>query len=199
MEHPHATLRDRRRTETAFHIQFVTLDLIRKHGLANVSSEMIAAEAGISKRTFFNYYTNKEAAAVGPASGFEETALAAFAAAKGRLTDDIADLLRDLLQSRPAQKETIRAIDEVLIHSPSLLPAFRASMNIITDQMTALLTARLGPAQEKTAAATAELVGIVLIQALQLWAHDDGMKLEDAMRFLTGQLEAIGGLLAPKA
>ncbi|MCP3877409.1 MAG: TetR/AcrR family transcriptional regulator, partial [Sulfitobacter sp.] len=46
-------------------IQLATLDLAVKKGLENVTTEEIAATTGISTRTFFNYYTNKETAAVG--------------------------------------------------------------------------------------------------------------------------------------
>ena len=59
-------LRDRQRRKTAGEIQHATLNLVRQYGLEHVTTEMIAEEAGVSPRTFFNYFPNKAAAMVGP-------------------------------------------------------------------------------------------------------------------------------------
>ena len=64
-----STLRDRRRVQTSREIQRAALSLALRHGYDAVTTEMIAAEAGISQRTFFNYYLNKDAAIVGTAFG----------------------------------------------------------------------------------------------------------------------------------
>jgi AcrR family transcriptional regulator len=53
-------LRDRQRAETRAEIIRVAFDLFGRHGYAEVPVEMIAAEAGISRATFFNYFPQKD-------------------------------------------------------------------------------------------------------------------------------------------
>ena len=54
------TLRDRQRQHTRAEIVRVAFDLFGKHGYENVPVELIVAEAGISRATFFNYFPQKE-------------------------------------------------------------------------------------------------------------------------------------------
>ncbi len=53
-------LRDRQREHTRSEIVRVAFELFGTHGYEKVSVEMIAAEAGISRATFFNYFPQKE-------------------------------------------------------------------------------------------------------------------------------------------
>ena len=54
------SLRARQRQQTRSEIVRVAFDLFGKHGFEKVSVEMIAAAAGISRATFFNYFPQKE-------------------------------------------------------------------------------------------------------------------------------------------
>ena len=53
-------LRDRQREQTRSEIVRVAFELFGTHGYEKVSVEMIAAKAGISRATFFNYFPQKE-------------------------------------------------------------------------------------------------------------------------------------------
>lgn len=53
-------LRDRQRQHTRAEIVRVAFDLFGRYGFEEVSVEMIAAEAGVSRATFFNYFPQKE-------------------------------------------------------------------------------------------------------------------------------------------
>lgn len=64
------SLRQKRRQETARDIQRATLELALARGLEHVTTEEIAQVAGVSTRTFFNYFNNKEAAAIGIPQAF---------------------------------------------------------------------------------------------------------------------------------
>jgi AcrR family transcriptional regulator len=55
-------LRARRRRETEHAIHAAAVRLVEGHGLAGVTVDMISAAAGISPRTFFNYFPSKESA-----------------------------------------------------------------------------------------------------------------------------------------
>jgi AcrR family transcriptional regulator len=60
--------RDRQRDETRRNLAFAALDLASARGLANVRVPDIAAAAGVSSRTFNNYFPSKEAAIAWPAA-----------------------------------------------------------------------------------------------------------------------------------
>ena len=55
-------LRARRRRQTTWDIHDAALRLAREQGFDNVTIEQISAEAGVSQRTFFNYFPTKESA-----------------------------------------------------------------------------------------------------------------------------------------
>jgi AcrR family transcriptional regulator len=55
-----------------------TLALLRRHGPGNFTVEDIAEAAGISRRTFFNYFSSTEAAIASVTNGFLDSALEQF-------------------------------------------------------------------------------------------------------------------------
>jgi AcrR family transcriptional regulator len=55
-----------------------TLALLREHGPGNFTVEDIAEAAGISRRTFFNYFSSTEAAIASVTNGFLDSALELF-------------------------------------------------------------------------------------------------------------------------
>jgi AcrR family transcriptional regulator len=55
-----------------------TLALLRRHGPGKFTVEDIAEAAGISRRTFFNYFTSTEAAIASVTNGFLDSALEQF-------------------------------------------------------------------------------------------------------------------------
>ncbi|HBR90290.1 TetR family transcriptional regulator [Leucobacter triazinivorans] len=59
------SLRERQRLEVAAAIHDAAADLLLEHGWTATTVDMIAAQAGVSSRTFFNYFPSKEDAALG--------------------------------------------------------------------------------------------------------------------------------------
>ncbi|GAA3219254.1 TetR family transcriptional regulator [Pseudonocardia petroleophila] len=73
--------RERRKQATRRALRSAVLELGLARGLSEVPVEEIAARAGVSTRTFFNYFATKEDAALLDLFTIGDDALAAFAAA----------------------------------------------------------------------------------------------------------------------
>src|SRR6476659_1805732 len=88
-------LRERKKRETRRAINAAALDLVEERGFAAVTTEEIAARAGVSARTFFNYFPSKESAVIGTTA--EE--LESYAGALEEVRDDESslDALRRIL------------------------------------------------------------------------------------------------------
>lgn len=114
---PHMT----RRYRTAKKIQATAIQLAVRDGLANVTTEAIAREAGISTRTFFNYYPYKEAAMMGPPPDYPVEASERFVKGNATLIEDLDRLItahlsrfldeRDLLAHILALSDTDPKLD----------------------------------------------------------------------------------------
>lgn len=191
MNHPAFPLRERRRRQTARDIQHATLDLVRRHGYSHVTTEMIADAAGISLRTFFNYYPNKETALVGPPARIDEGAVAKIATADGPLVEDFASLIRAELELNTSRKQSIRAIDEVIRANPGLETAFGRSLSPLRVQLASALTERIGAAGP-AADILADVLTKALARAFRDWAHDEEMSLDEAVRNMAEQLHTVG-------
>lgn len=138
-----------RRFRTAKTIQAAAIELSVRDGLANVTTEAIARHAGISTRTFFNYYPYKEAALMGPPPDYPPEASEKFVAAKGRLIDDLGVLIAAHLQRYLNEREMIAQM-LALSDSDAKLEALRNSAMLSRRaQMRALLHRRLPGSDER--------------------------------------------------
>ena len=59
------SLREQKRLETRLRIEDAATLLVDEHGFAAVTVEEICEKAGISRRTFFNYFDSKDSAVLG--------------------------------------------------------------------------------------------------------------------------------------
>lgn len=58
-------LRELKKRQTRMAMHRAALELVVEHGLSAVTAQMIAERAGVSTRTFFNYFTSKDEAVFG--------------------------------------------------------------------------------------------------------------------------------------
>lgn len=73
------TLREQHRERTGAAIHEATYRLVEAHGITATSIDDIASKAGVSRRTFFNYFASKEHALLGlMIPTLPESAVAAF-------------------------------------------------------------------------------------------------------------------------
>lgn len=64
------SLRDRKRADTARALVQAAYDLVRDHGVDAVTAEAVASRAGLSRRTFFNYFPSVESVLTASVSQF---------------------------------------------------------------------------------------------------------------------------------
>lgn len=111
-------LRERKKQQTRSAIHTAALELVTDRGLAGVTVEEICAAAGVSPRTFFNYFPSKGNAALGlPATTVPDEARAVFLAAEGPLVSDLCDLVAQtvtLPEDRRRMKELVQARPEMV-------------------------------------------------------------------------------------
>lgn len=189
------SLRDRRRIQTEQDIQSATVRLALRHGYAKVTTELIAVEAGISLRTFFNYYANKDAALTGSPPVVAPDMAAWFHTANGPLIDDLFAVLRDMLQNARLSRETTQMIGALLERSPELLPTFHASLDKLAAQLADMITARVGPERREVASLAAALVAHAMANAFLTWSTDASMNDDDILGATRQQIREVWAVL----
>jgi AcrR family transcriptional regulator len=152
-------LRQRRKAETSRLIHETAMRLARDEGVDAVTIEAICEAAGISQRSFFNYFPFKEAVFVLPPPPLPEEAVANFVAGKGELVLDLVDLLvaqaEEMAQTR-WMGPLMRAITEA---HPRLMPLQMAEFQKFEFQLQGLIAGRL-------AADSGDLRAVVLAGAM---------------------------------
>ena len=93
--HGELGLRERKKRDTQARLHTAAIHLATEHGPAHVTVEQIAAAAGVSPRTFFNYYPTKDAAISGA-------------------TPDLPDALVRALARRPPTEQPWASLEAVL-------------------------------------------------------------------------------------
>src|SRR5687768_4902588 len=89
-------LRERKKADTRRRLTAAARELVLAAGLDGVTVEQICDQAGVSLRTFFNYFESKELAVIGPEPPVGTPEARAAFVAGGPSGDLLADLL-DLL------------------------------------------------------------------------------------------------------
>lgn len=96
-----AGLRERKKAETRRAIRAAALELADRDGLEHLTVAMISDAAGVSQRTFFNYFSCKEEALV--AENLE-----------------VADRMREQVLARPASEGPLHALRAAFTEGPLL-------------------------------------------------------------------------------
>jgi AcrR family transcriptional regulator len=165
-------LRERRRRQTSADIRDAAVRLALERGFDKVTIEEICVEAGISTRTFFNYFPNKESAiAYGPSDlshDLAEDFVAAGPASYRVVLAELITLAAHHLRDMPPMREQAAGMLELAKTSPAVLAAFLAELERFQNQLADIVARRQGmrPDDEMTA----------LIAALALTAVRSGIE-----------------------
>jgi AcrR family transcriptional regulator len=114
------SLRQRKRTEQYDRIVRVGHRLFLEHGYETTTIDMIAAEADISRRTFFHYFPSKEDVLFTVKGEFEWMKEAAAQCAGDAPPLTAAEQILEEVAKKFATRE-FRAIDEIVRPTPSLM------------------------------------------------------------------------------
>lgn len=127
-------LRERKKRERGQALRRAAIDLALEKGYHNVTVEDICERCGVSRRTFFNYYSSKEEALLGRADTVfdeeDQPAIEEFEAGgpHGRLLADLEHLLTFIVATRLSKREEMHQYHLMLKQDPSLLQMQMARM-----------------------------------------------------------------------
>lgn len=139
-------LRERKKRQTREDLHRAALDLVEQKGFAAVTTEEIAARAGVSARTFFNYYASKDGAVLGrSAQDVEElTHLLADRPAGEHPLDTLRTVILAALAPASFDMELRAKRMKVLLNEPSLAPALVAGNIRIQNALVEAFETRRG-------------------------------------------------------
>ena len=139
-------LRERKKRETRRALNVAALELVEEKGYAAVTTEEIASRAGVSARTFFNYFPSKEAAVIGTtAEELESYAVVLEQDVPGeRPLASLRRILAGMLAPASVDRGLRAKRRRVLLGEPALAPALVGNNIRIENALTAALERRLG-------------------------------------------------------
>ncbi|WP_205873225.1 TetR family transcriptional regulator [Mycobacterium camsae] len=178
----HMGLRERRRRQTSADIRGAAVRLAQARGWDKVTIEEICVQAGISTRTFFNYFPNKEAAiAYGPSDLPAELAdefVAAGPAPYSVVLADLITLAAHHLRDMPPQREQAVCMLDLAQTTPAVLAAFLAELERFQSQLTEIVAKRQGmPPDDEIPALISALALTAVRSGIERWSSG---KPEDA-------------------
>ncbi|HJE77056.1 MAG TPA: TetR/AcrR family transcriptional regulator [Brevibacterium epidermidis] len=127
-------LRERKKRERGQALRRAAIDLALEKGYHNVTVEDICERCGVSRRTFFNYYSSKEEALLGRADTVfdeeDQPAIEEFEAGgpHGRLVADLEHLLAFIVATRLKKRDDMHQYRLMLKQDPTLIPLQMARM-----------------------------------------------------------------------
>jgi AcrR family transcriptional regulator len=177
-------LRERRRRQTSADIRDAAVRLALERGFDKVTIEEICVEAGISTRTFFNYFPNKESAiAYGPSDLAAELAADFVAAGPATYSVVLAELITlaaHHLRDTPPMREQAAGMLELAKTTPAVLAAFLAELERFQNQLTDIVARRQAMRPDDEIPALIAALALTAVRSgIERWAHADPQDSDD--------------------
>ena len=198
----HIGLRERRRRQTSADIRDAAVRLALERGFDKVTIEEICAEAGISTRTFFNYFPNKESAiAYGPsylpaelAEDFVSAGPAPYRVVLAELITLAAHHLRDM----PPMREQAAGMLELGKTTPAVLAAFLAELQRFQNQLTDIVARRQAMRSDDEIPALISALALTAVRSgIERWASAEPQDSDDTpMPYVERAAALVNGIFA---
>jgi AcrR family transcriptional regulator len=174
---PPSGLRERKKEATRKALREAALRLAMERGPDNVRVDDIADAAGVSPRTYNNYFSSREQAIVAAVTAERETRVAAAVAARPaamRLSNAVVEAI--VQQYTDSSSHDPRAL-LLITTRPALRDAFLGSAAGIEEPLTAVLAERIGDGGTVTARVLAASVAAAIRVALGQWVRPTASRL----------------------
>jgi AcrR family transcriptional regulator len=166
--------------------------LFAEQGYEDTTVEAIALAAGVSRRSFFRYFSSKEDVVVGTSDALAEDVLAAFARRPKHEPPLVAieRALRPAIETRLADAAESRAIISLLRESRTLRRALLERHARLEERLAVLIAVRTGvdPRRDPTPALLAFLARALMDAAFNVWYDQRppsvGVMIDDLFRRL---------------
>ncbi len=187
-------LRERRRQSTRRDISDTAIELVLDRGLDDVTVDDIAHAAGVSPRTFFNYFASKKAALVPGPEPLSADDVEQFVTAQD---EPILDGLRTLFIKHAALSPDIRdgihVVQRLITAYPQLMPVLHENMTSFEETLVTVIARRLDvSADDERPRVAAAVCSSLLRVAVTTHADDNAGALE---RDISRSFDALQALL----
>jgi len=148
-------------------------------GLDAVTIDDICHEAGVSRRTFFNYFETKEDAVLDlPGHSFDPDSAATFCGGgpTGDLSQDVRALVHDLLEKTSDRFDEFRTLMPIIHAEPRLLARQVRWFDEQMSAVRALVATRLGPGSEHLRSELVALGVVALVRGTILAWEAHGLE-----------------------
>lgn len=196
-------LRERKRIATRRAIEAAAVRIAADRGLDGATVEEIARVAGVSPRTFFNYFATKEEAVLGAVPELVDgPAVDAFLDGSGPIVLDLADVVAASIPGALADPELVQVRRELARRHPELTARRMARLHDFEVALAELVERRLAVARPDQSDAErvshARLVALVALAAMRhAWGGwvERGVAPSDLTAELHASFAALGDLL----
>lgn len=162
-------LRQRKKVATRDALSSAALRLALEHGPGNVRVDDIAAAAGVSTRTYNNYFSSREEAMVAAITAQRASRIGAALRARP-VGEPLAEaVIEVVVEQYVAVGEPDRDVLALLTSAPGLRAAFVGTAHSIEQSLAAAIEARTGHADPVGAAVLAAAVSAAARVATERW------------------------------
>jgi AcrR family transcriptional regulator len=195
-------LRERRRRQTSADIRDAAVRLTTNRGFDKVTIEEICVEAGISTRTFFNYFPTKESAiAYGPSdipAELAEDFVAAGPAPYRVVLAELITLAAHHLRDMPPRREQAVGMLELAKTSPAVMAAFLAELERFQNQLTDIVARRQAMRPDDEIPALIAALALTAVRSgIERWASGEPKDSDDTpMPYVENAAELVNSIFA---
>lgn len=173
------TLRERRKQETRDEIRRTALALVEGRGYDAVTVDLISERSGVSVRTFFNYFANKESAMIAIPPPIPDSAVEEFHARSGPrdLFEDLAELAVSMFAEGMSAPSDFESSIRIVMGVPALVTLQHGALTERETQFIELIATRLklDSDDEQPAVIAAAFTGAIRV-ACQRWSRNLGRR-----------------------